>query len=70
MNNKKDGSNEEKDEGKGVVEISKNKSIRNMNEGESNNEVDNGKDKGMNEIGRIIGGRRIKRDGKRGIDKK
>ena len=46
-------------------EISKNKTITNINQAQTNNQVDNAKDNGMNEIATIIPATTIKTDAKR-----
>ncbi|WP_218084577.1 SasC/FmtB family protein [Staphylococcus epidermidis] len=70
INNNKDATNEEKDEAKRLLEISKNKTITNINQAQTNNQVDNAKDNGMNEIATIIPATTIKTDAKTAIDKK
>ena len=65
INNNKDATNEEKDEAKRLLEISKNKTITNINQAQTNNQVDNAKDNGMNEIATIIPATTIKTDAKR-----
>ena len=68
INNNKDATNE--DEAKRLLEISKNKTITNINQAQTNNQVDNAKDNGMNEIATIIPATTIKTDAKTAIDKK
>lgn len=70
INNNKDATNEEKAEAKRLLEISKNKTITNINQAQTNNQVDNAKDNGMNEIATIIPATTIKTDAKTAIDKK
>ena len=70
INNNKDATNEEKDEAKRLLEISKNKTITNINQAQTNNQVDNAKDNGMNAIATIIPATTIKTDAKTAIDKK
>ncbi|WP_142556315.1 SasC/FmtB family protein [Staphylococcus epidermidis] len=70
INNNKDATNEEKAEAKRLLEISKNKTITNINQAQTNNQVDNVKDNGMNEIATIIPATTIKTDAKTAIDKK
>lgn len=70
INNNKDATNEEKAEAKRLLEISKNKTITNINQAQTNNQVDNVKDNGMNEIATIIPATTIKTDAKTVIDKK
>ena len=64
INNNKDATNEEKMK-PNDFEISKNKTITNINQAQTNNQVDNAKDNGMNEIATIIPATTIKTDAKR-----
>ncbi|MGZ9591784.1 SasC/FmtB family protein [Staphylococcus epidermidis] len=70
IQNTPDATNEEKDEAKRLLEISKNKTITNINQAQTNNQVDNAKDNCMNEIATIIPATTIKTDAKTAIDKK
>ncbi|MEQ6029533.1 DUF1542 domain-containing protein [Staphylococcus saccharolyticus] len=70
ISNNKDATTEEKATVKQLLEAIKNRAIANISQTQSNNQVDNAKDKGMNEIATIHPATTIKTDAKTAINKK
>lgn len=70
ITNNNDATDEEKASAKQLVEAAKNKAVTNINESQTNAQVDNAKDSGMNEISAIQPATTIKSDAKTAIDQK
>lgn len=70
ITNNNDATDEEKANAKQLVVAAKNKAVTNINESQTNDQVDNAKDSGMNEIGAIQPATTIKSDAKTAIDQK
>lgn len=70
INNNDDATDEEKENAKQLVEASKNQTITHINEAQTNDQVDNAKNTGMDEIGLIQPATIIKSDAKVAIDQK